>query len=367
MLGIFFFLPSPVIPPHQREAYIQRRFASGNTVITNIDYIPFRRDPKFVYSGECSECSDLLIHWRLVASGRDFLLRTAYYDEYPGVNMTRHLQEAIDWNDDVKAGSAKNWTPYFSEPIEFAGIPSGSLDEEINMPWFTLVDQRLTHYNMHNLQASFVAHAVMPRPGILEIWRGAYVKSALNATEHVQKFEDDKPSQNMLRWMVYDNMLLHQKDTDFLASFQFVATFEQTRVVVKHLAGDLPSRTYPIRRALLVPLGPFIAIPFILATALLALFTPLVYFVFAWFGFLVGLVAIRRMLDRAPVTSYCDGLWWPLQWLRHRRRNSSSRRKHVWGPSGPVALKTHSKWFDEEKGIGLQRPENMRTGKDWKD
>ncbi|KAF2028567.1 hypothetical protein EK21DRAFT_38862, partial [Setomelanomma holmii] len=115
--------------------------------------------------------------------------------------------------------TGKSWTPYFSDPIEFGGVPGGSPDEEISMPWFNTVDQRLLHYTMHNFQVSFAVHAVVPKPGIVEFWRGGYVAAALNATEHVQRFSENTADQILLRNMVYEYMVIHQKGSDFLASF----------------------------------------------------------------------------------------------------------------------------------------------------
>ncbi|KAH7089604.1 hypothetical protein FB567DRAFT_306014 [Paraphoma chrysanthemicola] len=354
MLGLFFFLPSPVVPPHQRDEYIKRKLKSGSTLITSIDYMPFRRAPNLVFPEVCPGCTNLLIHWRLLVSGSDVLLCTAYYDEYLGVNLTRHARDAINWNKGHLSGSGERWTPFFSKPLRFEGIPGGSVDEEINMPWFTPVDQQLIQYNMHNAHTSFAAHAVMPRPSIVEIWEYESVRSAFEKKEHDQETSEDKASQNMLQWQVYDDMIVHAQETELLAVFRILADSEGATVVAEYVAGDLPSRTYPIRRALLVPLGPFIAIPFVLVAALFSMITPLVVVVFAWFGFLVVLVAVRRMLDGAPASSYCDGLWWPMHWLRKWRRNRNSQKKDVWGPAGPVKLKTHKKWFDEEEAHGAQ-------------
>ncbi|KAF2826154.1 hypothetical protein CC86DRAFT_370241 [Ophiobolus disseminans] len=349
MLGLYFFLPSPAIPLHQREAYIQSRLAYGHTVITALDYTPFQKESR----SDCYDCTDVLIHWRLVNSGRDVMLRSSDYDYDDGgvVNLTDVVRSAREWNEERWGGKeGEKWTPYFSGPLTMDGIPGGSTDEEINMPWFHAVDQKLIQYNMHNLQASIVAQAVVPEPGIVQIWRAAYVAGALNATAGPGDGEAS----------TYDEMMLHKQDSDFLASFHLVESWENTLVVVKHLAGALPSRTYPLRRALLVPLGPFIAIPFILMSELCDFMSPFVWFIVAWMGLLVGFVGYRKMLESGNM----PGLCWPVQFVgRWRRKNRRQKERRVWGPAGPVDVVAEGSSFDEEKGVGLRRPDNVRLGK----
>lgn len=137
-----------------------------------------------------------------------------------------------------------------------------------------------------------------------------------------------------------------------LASFQLLDKAKRPRVLVKYLAGSLPSRTYPIRRALLVPLGPFIAIPFILLGGLFeSLSTAFLYIVIVC-GLLVGVLCSRGILSE------------PLQFVPRSQRRSRKKRKGVWGPAGPVDLETIWNAFDEEKEIGLQRPKMARFGRD---
>ena len=357
MIGLYFFLPSPAIPPHQREAYIQNRLASGNTVIAAVDYAPFAKESRSM----CYSCTDVLIHWRLVNAGHDVLLRSSDYD-HGSINMTGALQMAREWNEERgKTQPGKKWTPYFSLPVPMNGIPGGDTDEEINMPWFHVVDQKLIQYNMHNLQADIIARVVVPEPGIVQIWRGAYVEWALNSTAESQGPVDGDVPQKPLEQVAYEELMLYKQETDFLASFHLVESWENTLVVVEHLAGELPSRTYPIRRALLVPLGPFLAIPFILAGALYDSMSPFVWFIIVWMGLLVGLVSYRKMVESGNTPSF-SGLCWPLQLIKRRRRKNARSRKHVWGPTGPVDPDLESSSFDEEKEIGLRRPDTVRLG-----
>jgi hypothetical protein len=348
MLGLFFFLPSPAISPHQRNAYIQQKIASQSTVITAIDYTIFRQDRHSIRTEDCYECSALLVHWRLVTHGQVSILDMSDYDDYGKVNIAKTLQDAVEWNNKDTTATGNQWTPYFSDPLVIDGIPAGDVDEEISMPWFHITDQKLVHYNMHNNRVSFIAYVVVPAPEVIEVWRGAFVERELNSTSEQ---------------VAYDNMMLHKLDTDLLGSFRFVKDSSTTRMVVQHLSGDLASRTYPVRRALLVPLGPFIALPFILIAQFFEFLGPMFYYFLIWLGILVAFVGYRRMLEGGSTSSCCGRVCLPFHSLRRKQTKIRSRTGGVWGPAGPVDSNKQPNWVDEEKEIGLQWPGMARLGR----
>jgi hypothetical protein len=358
MIGMWCFLPSPAIPPQRRDTYIQNRLASGNTVITALDYLPFMRSPHSIHSGECPECSDLLIHWRLLTRGRDVLIRLSDYDDREAINMTGIIRESIQWDAGKSPRSKTKWRMYFTDHFTVHNIPGGSADEEINLPWFHTVDQALNHYNMHGFGADVMVRVLVPEPGVLEIWKGAFVDGAVKATPYTGPPKSPMDS-------TYEYMMLHKSETDLLASFQITDGLEP--VVVKHLAGYLPSRTYPIRKALLFPLGPFIAIPFILFSELTECVSPFFYFIVVGLGLLVGFVCYLRIREGGSVVSALGGLCWPLQFVQRRQRKNRRNNRHVWGATGPVDMKKQRSWLNEESEVGLQRPETVRLERDWKE
>lgn len=340
MLGLFFFLPSPIIPPHQRDAYVQQKLESGSTVITAIDYSPFRKEPVDVRAEICYECSDLLLHWRFFTHGQTAHLDLSDQTDR-AIDIATILKDASKRNKESMPGTGDQWTPYFEYPLFLKGLPAGDADEEINMPWFHDTDQKLMHYNMHNFLVSIVAYAVVPEPDVLEIWRGAYVQHALDSRSGQADQDDFNLGQ-----VAYDNMTLHKSDSDLLASFAFKDGPFTQRVVVRHLSGSLPSRTYPIRKALLVPLGPFIALPFIIINEFIEALGAVLWYILV----LLSLLAIFAGYRRLEVS-------------RRRHSDTGSRTINVWGPAGPVESKKQRDWLDEEKEIGLQRPKTMRVGR----
>jgi hypothetical protein len=368
MIGMWFFLPSPTIATQQRQAYVQNKLTSGKTVITVFDYAPLVEDSPSAYKGSCSfECEALLVHWRLILTEQSTLLRLSDYDSGESVNLTDILEEAKAWNTLGKSRPGRDWVPYISPPLDLGRIPSGSTGEEISMPWFHVPDQKLIYHDMHNTYASILVHAVVPEPEVVEFWRGPYVEHAgISAETKAQRNFASASPHEPLEKITYEIMASNKQQLDLLAAFQVLDSQKFGRhVMVKSLAGELPSQTYPIRRALQVPLGLFIAIPFILFRVFADFMSPFLLYVLIWLGLLAGLVCYRRMLEGGPISSYFGRLSWDFNFLRWRRR-SGSEEKHVWGPTGPVDVTRHEKWFDEEKEIGLQRPQTGRLGKDWK-
>lgn len=337
MCGLWLFLPSPSIPPQHRDAYIKREFASGGTVITAVDYRPFLRHPGRIYSGECSECSDAFIHWRQRTSGDKVTVDVSDSGSDATIRATDILKLGAEWHDK----NSGQGVPYFSDSFGLKDIPGGELGEEVAMPWFQEVDQKLIDYNMHNKRVDLGVRAVIPKPGVLEIWRNAYVEPI---------WSDDPV-------LAYGRMVQNKTKTDHLATFKLIKHGGSSSLTVLHLAGDLPSHTYPIRRALLFPLGPFIGIPFVVIPSLIEVFAPFSYLVIIWLGAIVGLVCYRRMVEGGPIDTCVGSLFCP------GRRRKDKNKTEVWGPTGPVDSKDIRQSFDEEKAIDLQRPQSVRLGK----
>jgi hypothetical protein len=347
MIGMWFFLPSPTILLDEQKDYIQDRIASGKTVITAVNYAALQRDADPTNSFICYECSDVLFHWRVVKSGPNYSLRVSDSDEYNTIDLTGLLRNATELNvGNQELDRDRDIKPriYYSAPIVLHGIPAGDTDEEINMPWFQPTDKKLIHYNMHNNRVAVTVVAVVPEPHLVHIYRAAYIEQSL---------------------LPYTEIMSYGLETDYLASFGI--RDGKNPVIVGHVAGGLPSQTYPIRRALLVPLGPFIAIPFVLFTELSEFLAPFLGFIIFGLVLLVGYVIYRRILQGGPISSLFGGLCWPIQFMRRRQRKNRNRQGHVWGPTGPVDMKKSLGRIDEEKEIGLQRPETVRLGRSWRD
>lgn len=342
LFALWCFLPSPLIPADQHSAYIQRRLASGRSIVSVVDYAPYKREARYTYSGECSECSSLIFNWRLSSSPVGIIL--SLDDESDAwntarINLTGVLAEAADWNSHQKTSSRRKeggWTPYFSAAIKLRSIPGGSLDEEINLPWFPVADQHRFHNDMHGFTAEVALRAFIPEPGTVEFWSFYEVNRVLEGLQAQSKNQTVSPE------MLSDALSKDPQRTGYLATFKVPSVPVIANVVVQELRGDLPSKMYPIRKALLFPLGPILPLVFILAGVASDTIAPV-------FPFLVVAVIIFVL--------------WRVTTVMKR---STARERDVWGPTGPVDVKSREEEFDEEKEVGLQRPQTVRLGKSWK-
>lgn len=352
LFSLWLFLPSPTISPHQRAAYIQNTLTSGHSLISVVDYMPFRKDPRSVYSGECSECSSLLFHWRLVQADNNILLRLNRYTskwDAARINITGILDDARQWNVKQHDPDRKEWTPYFSGPLKLPEIAAGNDDEEINLPWFAAADKNLFHYDMHGFTSSpIILRAISPKPGVVEIWNFAVVFEVMK--QHFKRVLEDGtpvPSNRPRAWeKLYDDLRLNERGAGLVATFRLPEAAAIKDVVVEELKGELASRTYPMRKALLFPLGPIISIPFFVVGVLSDLFAPLFPF-----AVLTLVIYVLYQLTRCIIG---------------RRRRAGIEKRRVWGPTGPVEAKHWGNGFDEEKEVGLQRPQTVRLGRSWK-
>ena len=366
MFALWCFLPSPTVSDGQRVAYIQNALSSGRTVITMLEYPSFKRQVGRTYGGECGECDTILPHWRLEAVKNDILLHLNNEDWYKAdINITGTLKDAqLEFSRTSHVSEGK-WVPYFSKEIKLPNIPGGSPDEEINLPWFAGVDQNLFHHDMHGMDASITLHAVVPTPGVVEIWKSSAVELAAGnvPTEHDRYVAIDG-----LAGIKMYKVLLQRQNLDRLAVLKVPEPAKVKTIVVEELEGDLPSMTYPIRKFLLFPLGPIIIFPFLLFQLVYGFVYPVwpaIYVLFAVYTPIVFYYWIKS--GRPQIWSWLT-TFWMTRWLFAcgRRRNARAKNRDVWGPAGPVGVNSTRGSFDEEKVVGLQRPQTVRLGRDWK-
>jgi hypothetical protein len=337
-----------------------------------LEYASFRRHPDRIYGGECGECDNIFIHWRLEVVKDSVLLRFNEEDWYKAeMNISRHLREAQEKYDKYKETAKPPereqmpWIPYFSDAYLLPKIPGGSPDEEINLPWFSTVDQNLFHHDMHGFDAEINLNAVVPSAETVEIWKRSAVDLALNNVDTPGKF---RPDQQRERLIAAYEILQEGRTIDLLAIFKVPEPANLKTMVVEQLRGDLPSQTYPVRKFLLFPLGPIIVFPFLLLWAVYSFIYPVwpaIYVLSAIYAPIVFYYWIRS--GRPQIWTWLT-TFWMTRWIFacRRRRHAKPKSRDVWGPAGPVRSNGIRDSFDEEKGLGLQRPKTVRLGRDWK-
>ncbi|KAJ4369721.1 hypothetical protein N0V83_005484 [Neocucurbitaria cava] len=266
------------------------------------------------------------------------------------INVTNILEDANAWNAQ-QVQPKGDWMPYFSGPLKAPEIPAGNDDEEINLPWFAPADKHLFHYDMHGFTASPLLRAVVPEPGVVEVWSFSVVLKAMNSLfDHVSDDGLMKGYHKPEAWQtLYRTLEKNERSSGLLAIFKLPESAKLRDIVVKELRGEFPSRTYPIRRAMLFLLGPIFSI---------------VFFLFGLLGLLRDSIApIFPYIVLGLVVYILYRVW---RYTSGSAARATKEKKPVWGPTGPMEVKSHSKWFDEEKELGVQRPQTVRLGRSWK-
>lgn len=294
------------------------------------------------------------------------------WDSRDGViNLSKLVKKGTSFNAHEYGWPEDPWTTWVSENVTINGVPSGEEDEEVNMPWFDSVDKKIIQYDMHNADASIVVVGIMPEPQVLEIWDAGTFHEAQDFVMHHDVLPEDINTEFQV--LAHRYMVQNKKPADMLASLKIVDTRDANNVLVKSIAGQLPSRTIGIRRALLFWLAPvysFGSLPVYLILDLFDIISPFLPFLVIWLGCIVGLVVYRRMQEGGSPSRALGGLLCPLNsvlWFVGTLRRRGSQRSAVWGPAGPVDVKTHRKWFDEEKSIGLERPQQPQDSRGRRD
>ena len=351
LFGLWLFFPAPLVPPEWRLAYIQKTLASGRSLITVNECRPFEKD-KYT-TQDCQGCTHLLFQWRFASAGADVLLQLDGVEtrsDLPDtkINITGILNDGKRWNAKQSGPSGKKWRPYFTGALTLPRVLGGSEWDEIVIPWFNFGDQMLFHQDMYGFTAGpIVFRAVVPQPGTLEIWNSAIisqVKINKSIPENATNVENSTPE----AWeQLYQDLGQEERDKGLLATFNIPDAPSVRNIEMKLLNGDLPPRTYPIRRGLLV------------------LFRPMLPTLFWILGEIDDFIA---PLFPSIVISLIVYVLYRLRKLVMRSRLMTRREEvRVWGPTGPVNNKSLDRWSDEENWAGTQRPQPARFGRRWKD
>lgn len=133
-------------------------------------------------------------------------------------------------------------------------VPAAQRDEHISREWFNEVDRHLIQYTFLQRATEVDIRAVVPKPGVVEFWRGgaldgAFTKISDGWADALNKdniFEDHHRTPG-----IYEQMRLGQSDIDLVASFEVPNNADIKDIIVQEMNGDLPSRTWPLRQILI--------------------------------------------------------------------------------------------------------------------
>jgi len=364
MIFLWWALPSPTVPANQREAHIQTTLASGRPLITVNNWTKkFNTQSQ----GQLSPDQAYIVRWQLKRTPREqgVLLQLGPEGD---ANLTDIVAKANLFNLGHTSRNSSEWIPYFDHMRTFKDIWAGDVEfSKICLPWFHRADKHFITHEMHAYSGSMTLRFVVPQPGVLELWLEAVVISYMDAEEYanLQIIGDASQSQSQQEYYrkSWEHAKEYQRESGILATFQSSEMKQVRDVVVVGVSGDLLSRTYPIRRALLVPLAPVWSIGFLILSELFILIPGLLLILSQLGLACAGIMLSCWLRDGRPEFSEWSRKFWMTRWIP---RGVGSDAKNLWGPSGPVSAEgaKDGKW-DEENAM-LQRPQTVRLGRHWK-
>lgn len=208
-------------------------------------------------------------------------------------------------------------------------VPAGQKDEHTSQGWFKEVDRHFIQHTFTGKTTDVDVCAIIPESGIVEFWRSAIIDRGCDRTsvgwagplneadillDHVRTLGICRAARSA------------EEDIDLIGSSRTPPNVDIKDIVVLHLKGNLPSRTWPIRRALLLRFSQFMVgcLPYILDLAL---------------GF------------RGH---------WMTQSLTPNRWRTMSEHHHIWASSGPLDADTDEGAYTRRKLSSRMREGSQR-------
>ncbi|KAF2638650.1 hypothetical protein P280DRAFT_76109 [Massarina eburnea CBS 473.64] len=410
LFGVWFFLPSLPVSVSERNSYIANALSTGRTLIT-----VHKWDHAFEVSnnrgqmeeGESGDTTHIGIRWQLQPNKKSHVET----DLQVGDTLLHLSQMSADANAFFAKNDPEgtNSIPYFTKSLH-SRVRAGGTNHPYNMPWFTSSDRVLLFHEFIGSSADIDFCIIIPKPGVLQLWKRLVVNEVL---ERIRKQHDftgqsrsdidpmdslEFPNANKVWSETYDSLVLeHRNDGGMIAEFKDGKSQDEksgfsgvSLVQAEMPVGDLPSRTFPIRRALVFPLGPT---PYIISYALYSiyLFGAFVLWPYGVSALAIYVLSVIGMWIRAGRPDFMD---WSSRYgltsfwfsccaccIRLRERRRARKMKKVWGPAGPLLesekMMRRGGELDVEKGgrlgkketsVGLQRPVNAKLGykKEWR-
>ncbi|KAM0813369.1 hypothetical protein AB5N19_13362 [Seiridium cardinale] len=324
LVGTWFFLPSPVVPPYARDEYVQNHLRHGSTVTTISEYgesFKFRNDP---HGRQCNECSGLIINWRL-ESNRATDSLVLHIGDQSKVNLT---EAAIRGPAAGKPDDEK--TPYLSDSFG-ADVYSGGTGHPTILPWFRWTDKVLIDWTMHGWGEGLRLRVFSPEPGVVEVWKDIDMWQTYRPGDPVRETE---------------------REVGLLASFSHVPGVQfsgialtranTANVEISKVQGTLPSRTWSTRSIIAGPLYvPTFALSVIMWSFTFDTVPLTVILAFQMLCIILVFIRLER-INLSRIRCPCS------------ERTKRPKERGIWGAAGPIS--------DEESGllaINSQKPMSM--------
>ncbi|KAF2705826.1 hypothetical protein K504DRAFT_493690 [Pleomassaria siparia CBS 279.74] len=397
MIGLWCFLPAFAMGDREREAYMSDRLSGGSPVTTVHNLRGLGVDD------DRSDTGHGVIRWQLLerpargnVNHKAAVLKIGHKQE---LDLELVMTKAQASNDAFRVDAAQpkvrikiEWAPLLGDPFEVLGVPAGSPEHMYNMPWFQRADKVLFHHEFHGFYTDMGLCTVVPAPGVIELWKRDVVQKALRSTvpslerghgekgrhddgteyrEDVARIKElnDLSSVNEIKRETSKQLEPYRQGHGLLATFRDERSDFRSidKISADTVRGELPSRTYPIRRALIFPLGPVPMILYVLSAFILpwlvTTFGPPLLAVYALVVAFLWIYSGRPAFVDWSAQYWLTRFWFSC-WAGKSRRKAS-RRRRLWGPAGPVLdIEKQSATGLESKhvrvDVSLQRPMNAK-------
>ncbi|KXJ92105.1 hypothetical protein Micbo1qcDRAFT_162219 [Microdochium bolleyi] len=335
LITTWLILPSPGLSRASREATVDASLRTGRAVTAAVRYSKSYGD---AYWG--SRPDGLLVDWKLESDHEsDSVMLIIGLEKR--VNLTEAALKGAQYFSEAApaalgvSGLEGSRKPYVSELLG-ADVAAAEEDDLYIMPWFAWADKLLISYQFRHSRGSLKFRLYVPEPCVVQVWKDLSVLDRLTNPADIR----DSDRETGLIATFSDIPVAHFAGANVRASIASIR--------ITNLAGELPSRTWPIRYMIAQPL--YIPVFFPLNIIRFFIIGPLSLTVFSAACVLAVLVK-WQLAGRPPFREWIVQL--PYMVFCCRTQSRKARRRGVWGPSGPMA--------DEESGLLGKNPNTTFT------
>ncbi|KAJ4287623.1 hypothetical protein N0V90_012326 [Kalmusia sp. IMI 367209] len=304
-----------------------------------------------------------IIHWQLQKSnGGEVLLKIS---ENSPINLANLMKRSESFHFSKTKNDAIR-TPFFDATrLEFEVSWIDDIDcPDVCLPWFDRNDQALITHDMHGGANTINLRLVVDEHGTIELWPALFVLKTLDELKEVRK----KPeAASYEEGQILEEALEHLRTLGHPLIRLYGEDMKNMEIVaVPYIRGNLASKTYPIRRTILINFAPVLRIalfPFLFVIRAFSVISQVLLLFLLQCGLACGGIMLSCWLrDGRPEFSQWIQTFWMTRWVFFK----SHKTRRVWGPAGPVISKRskRSEWRDNGV-IGLQRPQTVRLERGW--
>ena len=216
----------------------------------------------------------------------------------------------------------------------------------LSMPYFNYADATLFYHQLYQSYQLVYLRLLVLEDGVIQVWKDMPEWDTFNASD-VALIDDDDRRRGLVATFYHFDQSLRSAPESMSVGFQDAL---------------FPSRTYPLRRAILSVLGPlYLAtgwIAFWTADVLKVVIILIVYCVLMYVGVSVVLTAIGWLLCGCP-RPVCPWLKGSSVYRVYSKLLLRPERRKIWGPLGPLDK------FEQPAHEPKARPKPLKTPLDF--